>query len=133
MFVSLNLLVSVFISMTSLKTGILSAIIAAFIIEFYPKLSPDSSSQTALLAQISQQLADFPTGNHSIVTIRPPPPSASMVWVIAIWLISSEQAKTSRTRPPVLVPWYGHLQNVRSGRNSSGSEWQGFSYPQGFG
>ena len=68
-FVSLNLLVSVFISMTSLKTGILSAIIAAFIIEFYPKLSPDSSSQTALLAQISQQLADFPTGNHSIVTI----------------------------------------------------------------
>jgi hypothetical protein len=37
-FVSHNLLVPVFIPVTSSKTGLLSAIVGAFIIEFYKKL-----------------------------------------------------------------------------------------------
>src|SRR6266576_6799316 len=88
-FVSLKLLVSLFISMTSLKTGLFSATVGAFIIEFYKKLSPDSGEQTvALLGEISQQLANFPNGNYSSAAIQLSPPSASMVWVTAMWMIS---------------------------------------------
>ncbi|KAF8487749.1 hypothetical protein F5888DRAFT_1758882, partial [Russula emetica] len=70
--------------------GLLSAIVGAFIVEFYKKLSPDSGDQTvALLGQISQQLANFPSGNYSNMAIRPSP-SGSMAWVRvnAMWLIS---------------------------------------------
>jgi hypothetical protein len=50
-FVSHNLLVPVSISVTSSKTGLLSAIVGAFIIEFYKKLSSDSGGQTVALLQ----------------------------------------------------------------------------------
>jgi hypothetical protein len=105
-FVSLNLLVSLFISTTSLKTGLLSAIVGAFIIEFYKKLSPDSAGQTvALLGQISQQLTNFPNGNYSNATIQTSPPSASMVWVIALWLISLVLSLASALIATMLQQW----------------------------
>ena len=105
-FVSLNLLVLLFILMTRLKTGLLSATIGAFIIEFYKKLSPDSGGQTvALLGQISQQLANFPSGNYSNVAIQPSPPSSSMVWVNAMWLISLVLSLTSALLAALLQQW----------------------------
>jgi Family of unknown function (DUF6535) len=105
-FVSLNLLVSLFISMTNLKTGLLSAIVGAFIIEFYKKLSLDSGGQTvALLGQISQQLANFPNGNYSNTAIQPSPPSASMVWVIAMWMISLVLSIASALMAALLQRW----------------------------
>jgi Family of unknown function (DUF6535) len=92
--------------MTSLKTGLLSATVGAFLIEFYKKLSPDSGNQTvALLGQISQQLASFPNGNYSNVTIQPSPPNASMVWVIAMWLISLVLSITSALIAAMLQQW----------------------------
>jgi len=105
-FVSLDLLVSLFIPMTILKTGLFSATVGAFIIEFYKKLSPDSGGQTvAILNQISQQLANFPNGNYSNATIQPPPPSASMVWVNAMWLISLVLSITSALIATLLQQW----------------------------
>ena len=105
-FVSLNLLVSLFISRTSLKTGLMSATVGAFIIEFYKKLSPDSGDQTvALLGQISQQLANFPSGNYSSAAIQPSPPSASMVWAVALWLISLVLSITSALMAALLQRW----------------------------
>jgi hypothetical protein len=105
-FVSLNLLVSLFISMISLKTGLFSATVGAFIIEFYKTLSPDSGGQTvALLGQISQQLANFPSGNYSSAAIQPSPPSASMVWVNAMWLISLVLSLTSALIATLLQQW----------------------------
>ena len=89
------MLVPPFISITSSKTGLLSATIGAFIIEFYKRLSPDSGAQTvALLENISQQLANFPNGTIS-TTANQPPPSATMVLVNAMWLISLVLSLTS--------------------------------------
>jgi hypothetical protein len=105
-FVSLNLLAFLFISMTSLKTGLLSGTVGAFIIEFYKTLSPDPGSQTvALLGQISQQIASFPSGNYSTPAIQPSPPSASMVWVIAMWMISLVLSLTSALIATLLQQW----------------------------
>ena len=106
-FVSLNLLVSAFISMTSIKTGLFSATVGAFLIEFYKKLSPDSGDQTvALLGQISQQFANFPSGNYSnVATIPPYTPSASIVWVNAMWLISLVLSLTSALIATLLQQW----------------------------
>lgn len=92
--------------MTGLKTGLFSATVGAFVIEFYKQLSPDSGSQTvALLGQISQQLANFPNGNHSYSAIQPPPPSASLVWVNAMWLISLVLSLTSALIATLLQQW----------------------------
>jgi uncharacterized protein DUF6535 len=105
-FVSPYLLVSLFVSMTSKKTGLFSATVGIFIIEFYKKLSPDSGAQTvALLGQMSQQLANFPNGNYSSVAIQPSPPSASMIWVNAMWLISLVLSLTSAFIATLLQQW----------------------------
>ena len=74
-FVSPNLLISLFISMTSPKTGLFSAVVAAFIIEFYKQLSPNSGNQTVTF---------LANGTYSITTNPPSPPSASMIWVNAM-------------------------------------------------
>ena len=120
-FVRLNLLVSLFIPMTSSKTGLFSAIVGTFIIEFYKKLSPDSGNQTvALLGQISQQLANFPSGNYSNAAIQPSPPSASMVWVNAMWLMSLVLSLSSAliaTLPPQWARRYVETPKVPSDSN----------------
>jgi hypothetical protein len=92
--------------MTSSKTGLFSATVGAFIIEFYKKMSPDSGDQTvALLGQISQQLANFPNGTYSITANRPPPPSASMICVNAMWLISLVFSLASALIATLLQEW----------------------------
>src|SRR5713226_3232350 len=92
--------------MTSKKTGLFSATVGIFIIEFYKKLSPDSGAQTvALLGQMSQQLANFPNGNYSSTAIQPSPPSASMIWVNAMWLISLVLSLTSALIATLLQQW----------------------------
>ena len=105
-FVSINLLFLLFISMTSSKTGLFSAIVAAFIIEFYKTLSPDSGDQTvALLAQISNQLANSPNGTYSNTANQSSPPSASMIWVISMWLMSLIFSLASALIASLLQEW----------------------------
>ncbi|KAF8495877.1 hypothetical protein F5888DRAFT_1615292, partial [Russula emetica] len=87
-------------------TGLFAATVGAFIIEFYKTLSPDSGAQTVvLLGQISQQLAHFPNGNYSYTAIQPSPPSASMVWVNAMWMISLVLSITSALMATLLQQW----------------------------
>jgi len=83
-FVSPKLLISVFVSMTSPKTGLFSATVGAFIIEFYKKLEPGSDSSTA---------------NQSSL------PSASMIWVNAMWLISLVLSLASALVATLLQQW----------------------------
>jgi hypothetical protein len=106
-FVSPNLLIPMFISITRFKTGLFSATVGAFIIEFYKKLSPDSGDQTvALLGQISKQLANFPNATSpSIQANQPFSPSASMIWVNAMWLISLVLSLTSALIATLLQQW----------------------------
>ena len=93
--------------MTSSKIGLFSTIVAAFILEFYKTLSPDSGDQTvALLGRISKQLADFPNGTSpSIPENQPFSPSAPMVWIIAILLISLVLSLTSALLATMLQQW----------------------------
>ena len=105
-FVSHNLLVPVFISVTSSKTGLLSATVGAFIIEFYKKLSPDSGDQTvALLQQISHQLPNSPNSAYSNTANQPSPPRTTMVWVNALWLISLVLSLTCASIAMLLQQW----------------------------
>jgi hypothetical protein len=107
-FVSLNLLVPVFVSVTSSKTGLSSAIVGAFIIEFYKKLSSDSGDETvALLRQISHQLPNSPLANStdSNTANQPSSPGAAIVWVIAIWLISLVLSLTCALIATLLQQW----------------------------
>jgi hypothetical protein len=110
-----------FVSITSSKTGLFSATVAAFIIEFYKKLSPDSGNQTvALLGQISQQLSNFPNGTFPITAIQPSPPSASMIWVNAMWLISLVLSLASALIATLLQEWarrFVEMPNVSSEPN----------------
>jgi Family of unknown function (DUF6535) len=120
-FVSLNLLVSQFISMTSLKTGLFSATVGAFVIEFYKQLSPDSGSQTvALLQQISQQLPNPPNTTNSNTPNQSSSPSTAMVWVNAMWMISLVLSLTSALMATLLQQWarrYVETPNVPSQPN----------------
>ena len=95
-FVSPNLLISLFISMTSFKTGLFSAIVAAFIIEFYKQLSPNSGNQTVTF---------LANGTYSITANPPSPPSASMIWVNAMWLISLVLSLASALIVTLLQEW----------------------------
>ena len=106
-FVSPNLLIPMFVSITSSETGLFSATVGAFVIEFYKKLSPDSGDQTvALLGQISQQLANFSNGTSpSIPANQPFSPSASMIWVNAMWIISLVLSLTSALIATLLQQW----------------------------
>ncbi|KAI0269536.1 hypothetical protein BGY98DRAFT_301173 [Russula aff. rugulosa BPL654] len=65
-------------------TGLFSAIVAAFIIEFYKKLDPGSNSNTA--AQLSL-------------------PSASIIWVNAMWLVSLVLSLASALVATLLQQW----------------------------
>ena len=106
-FVSLNLLAFLFISITSLKTGLFSATVGAFVIEFYKKLSPDSGGQTvALLQQISQQLPNPPNNtNSNTANQSSSSPGTAMIWVNAMWLISLVLSLTSALIATLLQQW----------------------------
>ncbi len=106
-FVRPNLLFPLFIAITSWKTGLFSATVGAFIIEFYKKLSPDSGDQTvALLCQMSAQLPNFTTGTCTPPTANgPSSPSASIIWVNAMWLMSLILSLTSALFATLLQQW----------------------------
>jgi hypothetical protein len=55
-FISSKLLIPVFVSMTSPKTGLFSVTVSAFIIEFYKKLDPGSDSNKAVSSQCIHDL-----------------------------------------------------------------------------
>ena len=104
-FVSPNPL-TLFNPITSSKTGLFAATVGAFILEFYKTLSPDSGNQTvALLEQISQQFSNFPNGTHSVTANQPFSPSAPMIWVNAMWLISLVLSLTSALIATLLQQW----------------------------
>ena len=100
--------VPMFISVTSFKTGLFSAVVGAFIIEFYKKLSSDSGDQTALLQQISHQLANSPNNAYSNTVNQlnqPSSPATAMVWVNALWLISLVLSLTCALIATLLQQW----------------------------
>jgi hypothetical protein len=106
-FVSPDVMTLVFVAMTNRKTSIFSATVAAFIIESYKKLSPDAGDQTVfLLGQISQQLSGLANG-----TIVPPqpypssPPSASIICVNGLWLLSLMLSTTSALFATMTQQW----------------------------
>jgi len=104
-FVRPNLLFLLFIAITSQKTGLFSATVGAFIIEFYKKLTPDRGDQTVdLLCQISQQLPNFRNGSCSSVP-QTYPPSASIIWVNAMWMISLLLSLSSALFSTLLQQW----------------------------
>ena len=70
--------------MTSSKTGLFSTTVGAFIIEFYKKLDPGSNSNPAS---------------------QPTPPSASIIWVNALWLMSFVLSLTSALVATMLQQW----------------------------
>ena len=105
-FVCLNLLNPVFVSVTSSKTGLFSAIVGIFIIEFYKKLSTDSGSQTVvLLQQISQQLSNSPNTTNSNTANQQSPPGTAIVWVNILWLISLVLSLTCALIATLLQQW----------------------------
>jgi len=77
-----------FISVTSSKTGLISAIVGVFIVEFYKKLFSDSGDQTVALQQISHQLPDSPNSTYANTATQLSSPGTALVWVNALWLMS---------------------------------------------
>ncbi|KAH9989274.1 hypothetical protein BJV77DRAFT_1172564, partial [Russula vinacea] len=77
-------------------SGLFSAIVAAFIIEFYKQLSPNSGNQIVI---------PLANGTYSIIANPPSPPTASMVWVNAMWLISLVLSLTSALIATLLQEW----------------------------
>ena len=103
--------------MTNQKTSIFSATVGAFIIEFYKKLSPDSSDQTVdLLCQISQQLPNFRNGTCSAPqNDQSFSPSVFMIWVIAMWMISLLLSLMSALFATLLQQWArGYVQDPQT-------------------
>jgi Family of unknown function (DUF6535) len=94
-FVSPDLPVTPFISMTSLKTGLFSATVGAFIIEFYKQLSSNSSQTVTFL----------PNGTFTVTGNPPSPPSASIIWANAMWMISLVLSLTSALIATLLQQW----------------------------
>ena len=106
-FVSLRLLVPVSISVTIWETGLFSAIVASFIIESYKLLSPDSGSQSVfLLKQLSQQFAGSANGTYVQPQSYPSsPPSASIICVNILWLLSFLLSTTSALFATLMLQW----------------------------
>jgi hypothetical protein len=106
-FVSLHLLVPVSITVTLWETGLFSAIVASFIIESYKLLSPDPGSQSVfLLGQLSQQFAGFANGTYVQPQSYPSsPPSASIICVNILWLLSFLLSTTSALFATLMLQW----------------------------
>ena len=91
------------------KTGLFSATVAAFIIESYKSLSPDSgNTNTALLSQISQQLAGVPfeTFPQNVTAARNAfKPTNSAVRINVLWFLSLVLSLTSALSATLLQQW----------------------------
>jgi hypothetical protein len=95
-----------------LQTGLFSATVAGFIIEGYKSLKPDPGIATvSVLAQLSQQLAGLSNGTHvsaidpTVVTGLPFSPSASAIWVNALWFASLVTSLTCALLATLLQQW----------------------------
>ena len=106
-FVSSHARVPVCITMTIRETGLFSTTVASFIIASYPQLSPDTGSQTVfLLQQLSQQFAGFTNGTQVQPEPLPSsPPSASVVCVNILWLLSFLFSTTSALFATMMQQW----------------------------
>jgi hypothetical protein len=109
-FIRSSLLFPLFIAITTWKTGLFSATVGAFIIEFYKRLSPDSGHQTVdLLCEHSQQFSDLT--NRPARNCSPPQtsqsfsPSAMIVLVISMWMISLILSLSSALFATLLQQW----------------------------
>jgi hypothetical protein len=118
-FVSPMLLVPEYVAVTNWKTAIFSATVATFIVESYKLLSPDSGSQTViLLGQLSQQFAGFANGTYVQPQTYPPsPPSASVVWLNGIWLLSLMLSTTSALFATLTQQWARRYLQLPQMRN----------------
>ena len=92
---------------------------AGFLIESYKKLSPDPGDQNAFyLRQISQQLAN--STDHTFVPPQdysPHPPTTSIVWVNAIWVLSLVLSIMSALSAILVQQWarrYLHIPQIPS-------------------
>jgi hypothetical protein len=112
-FVSFRLTVPVSITVTIWETGLFSAVVASFIIESYKLLSPDpgtsQSESVFLLRQLSQQLAGFANGTYvqpqSYTPSPPSLPSASIICVNILWLLSLLLSTTSAVFATLMLQW----------------------------
>ncbi|KAH9987294.1 hypothetical protein BJV74DRAFT_774142, partial [Russula compacta] len=93
-------------------TGLFSATVAGFIIEGYKNLMLDPSNATvSILAQMSQQLAGLSNGTYvsafdpAVLTGSPFSPSASAVWVNALWFASLVTSLTCALLATLLQQW----------------------------
>lgn len=118
-FVSPHVLTPACVLMTNSKTGIFSATVGAFIIESYKMLSPNSGDQTVfLLGHISQQLSGL--GNGTIIppqSYTPSPPSAPIICVNGLWLLSLVLSTTSALFATMTQQWarkYLQLPQIQS-------------------
>lgn len=105
-----------YIAVTNCKTAIFSATVATFLVESYKMLSPDTGQQTVvLLDRLSQQYAGF--ANATYVPPPAPPPSASIVCLNSIWLLSLMLSTTSALFATLTQQWarrYLQLPQMRS-------------------
>ena len=106
-FVSSHVWFPVSITMTIRETGLFSTTVASFIIASYPQLSPDTGGQTVfLLQQLSQQFAGFANGTQFQPEPLPSsPPSASVVCVNILWLLSFLLSTTSALFATMMQQW----------------------------
>ena len=106
-FISSHVRVPVSITMTIRETALFSTIVASFIIASYPQLSPDTGGQTVfLLGQLSQQFAAFANGTHVQPEPLPPfAPSASIIHVNTMWLLSFLLSTTSALYMTMIQQW----------------------------
>ncbi|KAI0287499.1 hypothetical protein BC826DRAFT_917088, partial [Russula brevipes] len=88
-------------------TGLFSATVASFILDSYKKLSPDPGDQTTfLLGQLSNQLAGFANGTYPPAQpYSSPPPSASIIWVNVLWLLSFILSTTCALFATMMQQW----------------------------
>jgi len=101
------------ITVTIWETGLFSAVVASFIIESYKLLSPDpgtsQSESVFLLRQLSQQLAGFANGTYvqpqSYTPSPPSLPSASIICVNILWLLSLLLSTTSAVFATLMLQW----------------------------
>ena len=106
-FVSSHALVPVSTTMTIRETALFSTTVASFILASYPQLSPDTGGQTVfLLGQLSQQFAAFANGTQVQPEPLPSsPPSASIVYVNILWLLSFLLSTTSALFATMMQQW----------------------------